>query len=350
MRSSLRGRTGALKRLAAFGWLAGGALGLGACGGGSQADVVPAMDMGVVDEGGDLAMPDLGATTTLSFVMDSFTMPSSNKDFVYDIDGSGNKLNKLGDIVWTLNMVGGDDLQAAVNDALVARSLIQLLTITSHDPTLQSDLAFSASVYAGTLADGADPGEAFTGAGQFDVIASEVPADDHLVGVLASGKGSTGHLPPGSVPIHFPLASVPPVPLTLYAAHVQFTTEPRTPSGFNLGDALDPTQAQLHGGIADKDVHDKLIPAVAAEMQAYVEAYEAAKGEFPPSLSFIDVDGDGAITADDLEASSIVQNLLKPDLDLFDADGSFAPNKDHEKDSLSFGVGFTAVPASFSTP
>lgn len=342
--------------LAAIGALTGATLGLAACSDshGRNADLdLGAADAGATDVGSDLGdepEPDLGVATTFTFVMDTFTMPSSSKDFVYDIDGSGNKLNKLGDIVSTLNAVGGDDLQAAVNEALTGGTLLQLLAITSHDPKLQSDLAFSASIYVGALAEGADPGEAFTGAGRFDVIDDEVPPSDHLEGVLASGKGSTGHLPPGAVPIHFPLANVAPVPLTLYAAHVQFATEPRTPSGFNLGDALDPTQAQLHGGIADQDVHLKLIPTVAAEMQAYVEAYEAMYGTFPSSLSFIDSDGDETISAADLEDSYLVQNLLKPDLDLFDEHGDFAPNKDHVKDALSFGVGFTAVPASFSAP
>ncbi len=43
-------------------------------------------------------------------------------------------------------------------------------------------------------------------------------------------------------------------------------------------------------------------------------------------------------------------SLLSPDVDRLDETGAFKPRRDGIKDSLSIGLGFTAVPASFSAP
>ena len=41
---------------------------------------------------------------------------------------------------------------------------------------------------------------------------------------------------------------------------------------------------------------------------------------------------------------------ISSDLDLLDASGKFNPRQDGVKDSLSVGLGFTCVPATFTTP
>jgi len=55
--------------------------------------------------------------------------------------------------------------------------------------------------------------------------------------------------------------------------------------------------------------------------------------------------GDCVLDVDELRNNSLITSLIFPDLDLFDADGNLAPRRDGIKDSLSIGVGFTAVPA-----
>jgi hypothetical protein len=61
-------------------------------------------------------------------------------------------------------------------------------------------------------------------------------------------------------------------------------------------------------------------------------------------------DGDCVVTPEELATNSLITSLLAPDVDLLDADGDFAPGQDGVNDCLSFGVGFTAVPASFPLP
>ena len=58
--------------------------------------------------------------------------------------------------------------------------------------------------------------------------------------------------------------------------------------------------------------------------------------------------GDCTITLDELKNNDLISSLLAPDVDLFDADGNFNPRQDMVKDSLSLGVGFSAVGAVFT--
>ena len=53
------------------------------------------------------------------------------------------------------------------------------------------------------------------------------------------------------------------------------------------------------------------------------------------------------MSVDELRNNDLVSSLLSPDVDLFDENGDFNPRTDEVKDALSFGLGFTAVPASF---
>jgi hypothetical protein len=57
------------------------------------------------------------------------------------------------------------------------------------------------------------------------------------------------------------------------------------------------------------------------------------------------MDGDGAVSIDELRTHALIQSLLQPDLDLFDASGS--PGTDGTLDSLSLGYGFSAVLGTF---
>ena len=46
--------------------------------------------------------------------------------------------------------------------------------------------------------------------------------------------------------------------------------------------------------------------------------------------------------------NSIIMNVLAPDIQVYDANGNYAPNAHNAtKDSLSIGIGYTAVQASF---
>ena len=65
---------------------------------------------------------------------------------------------------------------------------------------------------------------------------------------------------------------------------------------------------------------------------------------------FYDINQDGKIDRFDLtDNGSPLKNLLRPDVQLFDANGRFAPNMSTASaDSLSIGIGFTAKRAFFA--
>ena len=53
----------------------------------------------------------------------------------------------------------------------------------------------------------------------------------------------------------------------------------------------------------------------------------------------------------ELRSNCIIScGILTPDIDLLDQDGDFNPRTDGVKDALSFGIGFTAVPAVYPEP
>ena len=63
-------------------------------------------------------------------------------------------------------------------------------------------------------------------------------------------------------------------------------------------------------------------------------------------MALFDENEDGMVTEEELRANALIESTVgNPDLDLFDGDGQFDPNVDGVKDSLSLGLGFTAVGA-----
>jgi hypothetical protein len=68
-------------------------------------------------------------------------------------------------------------------------------------------------------------------------------------------------------------------------------------------------------------------------------------------LTFFDDNEDCTVTVEELEANSLISSTIgAPDLDLFDESGNFNPRQDGVKESLSLGVGFSAVAGEFTVP
>jgi hypothetical protein len=60
------------------------------------------------------------------------------------------------------------------------------------------------------------------------------------------------------------------------------------------------------------------------------------------------VKGDTKIDTCEVGTSGLIQNILAPDVQMFDTAGNYHPNPDNtHKDSLSIGLHFTVVPATF---
>jgi hypothetical protein len=128
----------------------------------------------------------------------------------------------------------------------------------------------------------------------------------------------------------------------------------RNPSGTNL------VEGQLNGGVPKKQFDEAVLPELTDLLNERVRTVPADRDRI---LQLFDQgmcqnrDGSMAIAGDEkidlceVETNALVQAILTPDVQLFDAMGNYAPNPDNvEADSISVGIGFTAVAAMFTPP
>ncbi len=307
-------------------------------------------------------------TNKAQYVVNSVLVPSmSAKDYGIDLNGDTRVDNQLGQIIVTL-AGQGLNVQDGVNQALMGGSLILLMQESSTDTNFQSDSCATTSLQLGTKVMGMPD---FSGMGHFTAGGSQQPAGFN--GPIAGGKfnsappATTTH--PVQASVTLPLvAGQNPVPIILQGAHLQFTR-----SGTMV------TGGELQGAIKSADVQGHIVPAVASllsnklmdgmpqtatDMQ--ISSLFDTGGKADPSCSAgtcknpttgddplmragqCAVKGDKIIDVCEVSTNGLVTNLLAPDVQMFDASGNYAPNKNNTmKDSLSVGLGFTAVGATF---
>ena len=321
-----------------------GALALVGCGGGDD------------DGGGDgnMQMEEDPAGTDHTYVIDSLQVPTSaneSSQLGLDIDGNGQPDNALGGLLAALANQADLDLNGTVDEQIVSGGLVLLANLKAVD--LSNATGAGLHVYLGDAATAmpapcTDPemidtcGQHLMGDGMFDV------KEDYgakVVGTIVSGSYTGG---PGNITIELALADAATVPINLIGARA---TAGVTASGL--------TQGKLGGALRDEDIHNELIPAVADLIASLLESSECtttapccpedSTGE--QILTFFDDNADCAVTAEELEANSLISSTIgNPDLDLFDENGDFNPRQDGTKDSLSLGIGFTAVGGTFTVP
>ena len=318
--------------------IASGALGLAACGGGGDDDG---------DGGQDTVDP---AGTHNGYVLDSITVPASNAQatsVALDIDGDARAENALGNLLATL--AGFDlDLQGPVDEQIAMGGVIILADVQATD--LSAATGVGLQVFRGGNADPAPcatPEDTICG-GHLAGDASFDVTDDYdalVVGSIVGGQFTGG---PGDVTIELALSETNAVPIHLVGARVEM--------GVTAG-AL--TGGKLGGAIRSEDIDNDLIPAVAdliatilAECVPEGDACCAADSAGEQILTLFDMNDDCEVTTEELLASDLVDGTIRnPDLDLFDGDSTdFNPNQDGVKDSISLGVGFTAVSGTFTAP
>ncbi len=309
-----------------------------------------------------------GGSNKGQYVVNAVMVPTTNaKDYGIDLNGDTRVNNQLGQIIVTL-AGQGLNVQDGVNQALTAGDLILLLGESSSDATFQSDSCATTTLQLGT----ASPMPDFSGNGTFTLDGTQMSASFN--GPITAGKfnsappATTTH--PVTASVLLPLvAGQTPVPIVLQGAHISYT---RSSGGMVTG-------GQLQGGIKSTDVQLHIVPAVAnllsnklmtdnpqtsTDMQ--ISSLFDTGGKADASCAAgtcknpTDGDGDAArkgmcatkgdniIDVCEVSTNGLVTNLLAPDVQLFDASGAYHPNKDNTmKDSLSVGLGFTAVSAKF---
>ena len=134
------------------------------------------------------------------------------------------------------------------------------------------------------------------------------------------------------------------------------------------------TNGILSGGISQDSMDQLVLPGVAALINEIINDSEGCNTEGDPAadcgcvgagnkglqaLNFLREPVDGvrpscSVDAAALKAHPVVGTALSPDIDILDAEGNLTadgrPNPDGVVDSVSIGLGFTAVKGSFELP
>jgi hypothetical protein len=287
------------------------------------------------------------------FVVNSETLPMSRVDSALDLNGDGRIDNQYGNIVGALasQML---DSQSAVDAEIAAGHSLMLLRVQTADAQLQSDGQVGVTVY--TANDQASPD--FSGSGSFTVNNATPPVT--FYGRLTNGRFSSND--PATTPMPVTLTFRLPfdlsgggsaIPVPLNGAHLQFSI---SPSGL--------MQGQINGSISQQTISGQIIPSVAQTLTARIMADPTSATSRQIAMIFDVGDGssgtcmnpdgttgtpnDGRIDPCEVAGNPIISNTLKPDVEIFDATGAYAPNPANtKKNALSVGVGFTAVAATF---
>jgi hypothetical protein len=290
------------------------------------------------------------------FVTNALTVPQQRADYAMDINGDGKPDNQLGNIIGAL-AAQGLNTQDGVTQAVTSGGVAVLIDETGADLT-NNDCA-QALISAAKMP--AAPPK-YDGSDSFTI-------DTSLGGGTFKGKITSGTFNsnspitatvPTELTVLLPLvAGSDPVKLAVTGAHVTFTKS---------GDGI--MKGQLNGAIKSTSVQTDVIPSVAKLLSDKVAADPTTSTNMQ-ILSIFDtggeadttgkcsgvclnsdgtcaVAGDKKISNCEVSTNSIIKNVLAPDVQMFAADGSYKPNKDNTmKDSLSLGLAFTAVKASF---
>ena len=295
-----------------------------------------------------------GGALRAQYVWNAVAVPMQRSQYALDLNGDGRVDNQFGNIYGAL---AGQNLDVQ-NDATQAVTSGQSLTlIDAHADDFSDDACAASDVEQANAMASPD----FSGAGHFTVDAAALPG--HFAGTFSAGTFSSLPLPQSAatpvimtlkVPLLGAIIAVP-----LVGAHVQYT---RAANGTVTG-------GQLNGAIRNSDVKNVLIPALAASLTAQVQvtpldarAMEllaifdnggksdaaCADGTCQNPDGSCAVKGDNKIDICEVATAGLIQNVLAPDVQMFDLNGNYHPSPDNtNKDSLSIGLGFHAVPATF---
>ena len=294
-----------------------------------------------------------------TLVLDTVQIPTTAANasmLALDIDGAQpiRTDNTLGMVLATLSSQVGLDVAVANDDAVARGEVITLANLAAFD--LQDSACAEFSLYAGR--NPSNPpctgptdmvcGGHLDGMTSFDVL-PPAPTDSPIPGVILGGGFGAGAMdPPGTVTISLQFsANSAPTTLQLVGARAQFTSS----AGPLLQNGI------LGGALTDNEVATALLPGLHSAI-ADVVAMDCAGGAMcctagstgETLVNLFDEDGDCEVSLSEFADDPLVSSLLAPDLDLFDANGNDAPNTDGVPDTLSFGVGFTAIGAQFQVP
>ena len=294
------------------------------------------------------AWPDLGSCSPPTgkhyrYATNALLLPNANNSYAIDVDGSGRSENQLQSVISAIG-VAGFDVQGPVSAAVADGEAVFLLDEQS------ADFVASCATVTMNLARVPATPPTFAGNDNFQIDTTQNPAV--LTGEIGAGQLSTA-LPKnqtaGTVKVlgfKLPFAGGV-LPLTIYGAQVQGNI---AAAGIMSG--------QIHGAIRKADINNQIIPALATLLTNQIQKDPMGSDTStlvnlfvtdPTALAACNADlAKCTITAAEVQNNSLIQNVLAPDIQAFNPGGQWDPIPNGaNKDSLSVGLGFTAVADTF---
>jgi hypothetical protein len=299
----------------------------------------------------DFAQPPLTCLAptgpTDKYVADHLMIPMNSMQFAIDLNGDGVLDNALGVIASTLK-TQGVDLQMSANQAILSGDLLVLFEQQSAS-NLDEDTCAQVSQYTALMPasppilDGSDTFMVDT-----TISPGVFPGAVHLKSFASTPPSST--VPPVFLTLQIPLVvGQPPVKLHVAAAQLKYTRGNQLLFG-----------GQLNGAVPKAQFDDEVLPSLTNILNTEVMSGSPNAGNI---LNLFDtgmcmnpngtmaVAGDGKIDLCEVTGNAIVQGVTAPDVQIFDSLGNYAPNPANTNpDSVSIGVSFSAVKATFATP
>jgi hypothetical protein len=290
------------------------------------------------------------------YVVDTLSLPSTPdqaNQYGLNIDGddAGRVDNALGRILAALGTAASDlDLQGNVDEQVNNGGLILLSSMQATDLNVSKGAGMW--IYQGDNPDKApckSPEDAICGSHLDGATAFDIAADSRRDAVIG-GDIVNAHFNggPGSVTIQLALVGgAPPITFNMIGARADVGVNPDSMDAGRLGGAI--TEEELQSNVLP-GIHSALIASSAGDCTG--EAPECctpgSSGEL--IMDLFDTDGSCEVTLEEFRNNSLIASLLAPDVDLLDETGAFNPRQDGVDDSLSLGIGFSAVGATFRVP
>jgi hypothetical protein len=217
-------------------------------------------------------------------------------------------------------------IQSTVDQAVNTGQIISLHVVKADD--LKNAQGVSWSIFQGQRTKSAP---SLDGSDKF-LLDSSAPVNAPIIGTLTNGHFFGG---PGTARIQVFLMGQP-VDLELIGVRLEADLSVMGCSNGKLG-----------GAVTVDEFREKLFPSITEGLNQIIKTDQDVANKVLP---IFDSDRNGIITVQEMENNPLLNLAAAPDLDLLDASGKFNPDQDGVKDSYSVGLGFTCVPATFSTP
>lgn len=288
------------------------------------------------------------------FVVSGYTLPASPGEITYDIDGDGRPENQFGNLVQTANGFNFFDFKQEVDTAVSQGrgELLMDLQSSSIDPTCMA-VAINVAMMPSTPPkyDGTD--SISTQFGESWVV---LPASQQGEVIITDTSDRTPTAQPPRVDLFLGVHSWN-LYFALYSPVVQVR---RFPDGHIEG--------QLNGALRPADVDRTLTLPISRTVAEFIQAHASDSSTVGPPIEQLEQFANGQCTSDrkqgsgamycchndathcriypeELRSRNFISGSLSPDVQVFSSDGWHPTPSGPNKDGISMGLGFRAVPA-----